>query len=45
MYQIEVPEVVDIYDDLGKPIGVKPRRQVHRDGDWHLGARARDRSQ
>jgi hypothetical protein len=36
MYQIEVPEVVDIYDDLGKPIGVKPRRQVHRDGDWHF---------
>jgi 8-oxo-dGTP pyrophosphatase MutT (NUDIX family) len=36
MYQIELPEVVDIYDDLGKPIGVKPRRQVHRDGDWHF---------
>lgn len=31
----EAPEVIDIYDDSGKLIGTKPRRQAHRDGDWH----------
>lgn len=28
-------ENLDIYDGTGKPIGVKPREEVHRDGDWH----------
>lgn len=28
-------ELLDIYDDNGRPIGVKARAAVHRDGDWH----------
>lgn len=28
-------ELFDIYDEDLKPIGVKPRHAVHRDGDWH----------
>ena len=28
-------ELFDIYDEALKHIGVKPREQVHRDGDWH----------
>lgn len=28
-------ELLDIYDDSLTHIGVKPRNQVHRDGDWH----------
>jgi isopentenyldiphosphate isomerase len=28
-------ELFDIYDDNGLHIGVKPRSEVHRDGDWH----------
>jgi isopentenyldiphosphate isomerase len=28
-------ELFDIYDDQGTHIGVKPRGEVHRDGDWH----------
>lgn len=28
-------ELFDIYDDNLVKIGVKPRSQVHRDGDWH----------
>ena len=28
-------ELFDIYDDNGTHLGVKPRSQVHRDGDWH----------
>ncbi|MDB5056538.1 MAG: mutT/nudix family protein [Chloroflexi bacterium] len=29
-------ERFDLYDDQGLPLGVSmPRRQVHRDGDWH----------
>jgi 8-oxo-dGTP pyrophosphatase MutT (NUDIX family) len=28
-------EIFDIYDDNGVHIGVKPRSEVHRDGDWH----------
>jgi len=28
-------ELFDIYDDNGLHLGVKPRSQVHRDGDWH----------
>lgn len=28
-------ERLDIYDDLGRHLGVKDRRAVHRDGDWH----------
>ena len=28
-------ELFDIYDDSGLHIGVKPRSEVHRDGDWH----------
>lgn len=30
-----VEEFFDIYDDNLVKIGVKPRFQVHRDGDWH----------
>ncbi|MBC8171514.1 MAG: NUDIX domain-containing protein, partial [Anaerolineae bacterium] len=30
-----VEELFDIYDDNLVKIGVKPRSQVHRDGDWH----------
>jgi isopentenyldiphosphate isomerase len=28
-------ELLDIYDDNLVWVGVKPRREVHRDGDWH----------
>jgi len=28
-------ELFDIYDEALNHIGVKPREQVHRDGDWH----------
>lgn len=28
-------ELVDIYDEAMNHIGVKPRADVHRDGDWH----------
>lgn len=28
-------EVLDVFDDIGRHIGVKDRRAVHRDGDWH----------
>lgn len=28
-------EMFDIYDEDFKHIGVKPRHEVHRDGDWH----------
>lgn len=28
-------ELFDIYDEALNHIGVKPRDQVHRDGDWH----------
>ncbi|MCY3718862.1 MAG: NUDIX domain-containing protein [Anaerolineaceae bacterium] len=28
-------EVLDIYDERGRHIGVKERGAVHRDGDWH----------
>lgn len=32
----EADERVDVLDDAGRPTGViKPRAQVHRDGDWH----------
>ena len=29
------PELLDVYDSLGRHRGVKDRRAVHRDGDWH----------
>lgn len=28
-------ELVDVLDSNGTPIGVKPKSEVHRDGDWH----------
>ncbi|MDE0609690.1 MAG: NUDIX domain-containing protein [Anaerolineaceae bacterium] len=28
-------EILDIYDERGRHIGVKERGEVHRDGDWH----------
>ena len=28
-------EMLDIYDDAGQRIGVKPYAEVHRDGNWH----------
>jgi isopentenyldiphosphate isomerase len=28
-------ETIDIFDDLGRHIGTKPRAAVHRDGNWH----------
>ena len=28
-------ELFDIFDQALQPIGVKPRAEVHRDGDWH----------
>jgi isopentenyldiphosphate isomerase len=28
-------ELLDIYDESLAPLGVKPRPDVHRDGDWH----------
>lgn len=30
-----MPELLDIYDDAGRHLGVKARPDVHRDGDWH----------
>lgn len=30
-----MPELFDIYDDDLQHIGIKPRLEVHRDGDWH----------
>ncbi|MCU0495861.1 MAG: NUDIX domain-containing protein [Anaerolineae bacterium] len=30
-----IEELFDIYDDNLNFLGVKPRSQVHRDGDWH----------
>lgn len=30
-----MPEMLDIYDEGGRHIGVKERGAVHRDGDWH----------
>lgn len=33
------PELFDLYDAQGHPLGVaKPRDEVHRDGDWHRSA-------
>lgn len=29
-------ELLAIFDDAGRQIGVKPRADVHRDGDWHM---------
>lgn len=29
-------ELLEVFDAHGRLIGVKPRRQVHQDGDWHL---------
>ena len=29
-------ELLAIYDSDGRRIGVKPRREVHRDGDLHM---------
>ncbi len=31
----EGDEIIDIFDDLGRHIGTKPRVVVHRDGHWH----------
>lgn len=28
-------ELLAIFDSQGRPLGAKPRSQVHRDGDWH----------
>ena len=28
-------ELLDIVDDMGRHLGVKPRHEVHLDGDWH----------
>jgi isopentenyldiphosphate isomerase len=28
-------ELLDVYDERGRRLGVKPRAAVHRDGDWH----------
>ncbi|HEX2621418.1 MAG TPA: NUDIX domain-containing protein [Phototrophicaceae bacterium] len=35
MTDVKQEELFDIYDDNLEKIGVKPRSQVHRDGDWH----------
>ena len=36
---IETPELFDLYDPTGRPLGrTKPREAVHRDGDWHRSA-------
>jgi isopentenyldiphosphate isomerase len=32
---MQTEELFDIYDDNMNFLGVKPRSQVHRDGDWH----------
>ena len=29
-------ELLDVVDERGRPLGVKRRGDVHRDGDWHL---------
>jgi isopentenyldiphosphate isomerase len=29
-------ELLDVFDERGWHLGVKPRAAVHRDGDWHL---------
>jgi isopentenyldiphosphate isomerase len=29
-------ELLDVFDEHGWHLGVKPRAAVHRDGDWHL---------
>jgi isopentenyldiphosphate isomerase len=29
-------ELLDVFDERGWHVGVKPRADVHRDGDWHL---------
>ena len=28
-------ELLDIYDENGNHLGIKERRAVHLDGDWH----------
>ncbi len=28
-------ELLAVFDDQGRPLGAKPRSQVHTDGDWH----------
>jgi isopentenyl-diphosphate delta-isomerase type 1 len=33
-----VTELVDVLDGEGRPIAVKEKRDVHRDGDWHRAA-------
>lgn len=30
-----MPEMLEVYDERGRPVGVKERGAVHRDGDWH----------
>lgn len=38
-YMTERPELFDLYDPTGRPLGrTKPRDEVHRDGDWHRSA-------
>lgn len=33
------PEMFDLYDESGRPLGrAKAREEVHRDGDWHRSA-------
>jgi isopentenyldiphosphate isomerase len=29
-------ELLDVFDERGWHVGIKPRADVHRDGDWHL---------
>jgi isopentenyldiphosphate isomerase len=29
-------ELLDVFDERGWHLGIKPRADVHRDGDWHL---------
>jgi isopentenyldiphosphate isomerase len=29
-------ELLDTFDEHGRPLGIKRRGDVHRDGDWHL---------
>jgi isopentenyldiphosphate isomerase len=29
-------ELLDVFDERGWHVGIKPRVDVHRDGDWHL---------
>jgi isopentenyldiphosphate isomerase len=28
-------EMLDVFDDMGRHLGVKPRHEVHQNGDWH----------